>query len=662
MFLFLKNIMFRIGFLSWVCFISLAIHGQDVPFDPSRFPGKESAIAHALKQLKQGDDYFYQENPLYKLALTYFEKAYQFNPDNSLLNFKIGVCHLHGVDKSKALLFLKRAYELNASCDADLLFYLGWAYHVRAQWDEAIQYYQAWLDAQAVEEKRKRGKKRIDECRNGKQLQAISLPVKIQNAGRSINSPYADYIPRITADESRMFFTSRRPGTTGGGTDLKDEEYFEDIYYSDQIHQQWQPAVNIEEPVNTKTHDAAAGISPDGLSLIVFKGDRNRGDLLISYFVNGQWTKPRDAGKNINTPFHESGACFSPDGKRLFFVSDKPGGYGGRDIYLSLWNDTLKTWGIARNLGKNINTEYDEEGPFLHADNKTLYFSSQGHNSIGGYDIFFSVFENNEWSKAENLGWPVNTPDDDIFFVLNAAGTKGYYASFRNDSYGGQDIYSIYFSEGIRHKPRLILLKGVVRHAITNEPLEATIDLLDVKSGQHIQQASSEKGSGRYLISLPAGREYTAVASLKGFIYESSSFSVPADQPFQEWSFDIMLKPVNTGYTMVLTELNFPSASAQLKTESIPVLDRLASLLRDYDMLKIEIIGHTDNRGNAIDNLELSRKRALSVFNYLVRSGIAPERMICTGMGHLKPLADNETEEGRSRNRRIEIKILTGKQ
>lgn len=642
-------------------FQPLFAEGQDVPFTAGSFPGSASALNNALLNIRTGDDYFYQEDPLYKLALISYEKAHKMNPANALLNFKIGVCHLHATDKYKALLFLEKAAKLNPACDAELLYYLGMAYHVQAQWDKALEHYRTWLNMQQVEEYRKRAIKRIAECESGKKLQASPVNVKIENAGAAINSSFADYIPLITADESRMFFTSRRPETTGGGTDLKDEEYFEDIYLSTRVNNVWQRAVNLGAPVNTKTHDAAAAISPDGLTMLVFKGDRNNGDLLITYFVNGEWRKPEDPGKNINTKYHESGACFSPDGKRLFFVSDKPGGIGGRDIYISRWNDTLKTWSPAVNAGKNINTEYDEEGPFLHPDGKTLYFSSKGHNSMGGYDIFYSVFENNEWQKAENIGWPINSPDDDVFFVMNAAGTKGYYSSFKKDGQGEKDIYMISFPENWKIKPELILLKGTVKHAITLEPIEANINLLDLSTGEHIQQFNSEKETGKYLVSLPAGKEYAAVASLEGFTYESGKFSVPDKKEFEEKAFDIYLKPVNRGYNLTLTGIVFDAGSAILKQESKPVIERLAAMMKEYPKLQIEISGHTDNTGSVMENLDISQRRAKAVSDYLIKSGVERNRVTYAGYGSQKPIADNGTAEGRKLNRRIEFKITSGK-
>ena len=256
------------------------------------------------------------------------------------------------------------------------------------------------------------------------------------------------------------------------------------------------PARNIGPPVNSRSHDAGAGLSPDGHTMFVFKGDRNNGDLLISYLINGVWTKPEDPGKNINSKYHESSACLSPDGNVLYFVSDKPGGYGGRDIYKSQWNSRQLQWDAAENLGNAINTSYDEEGVFMHPDGKTLYFSSKGRNSMGGYDVFFSVFENGKWSNAENIGYPINTPDDDVFFVMSADKKHAYYSSVKLEGKGDNDIYMITFAEQIRKPSSTTLVKGVVRNMITKEPLAAQIELTDLSAGQHIGNYSTDSRDG----------------------------------------------------------------------------------------------------------------------------------------------------------------------
>ncbi len=450
--------------------------------------------------------------------------------------------------------------------------------------------------------------------------------------------------------------------------DQRDQLFFEDIYLSTKLNGKWIPAKNLGQVVNTLSHDAAAGLSPDGHTLIVFKGDKNSGDILISKLVKGYFTKPVDAGKNINTKYHESAACLSPDGNTLYFVSDKPGGFGGRDIYKSRWNDVSKVWLPAENLGDTINTPYDEEGVFMHPDGRTLYFASQGHNTMGGYDIFYSSYESNgKWSSPVNIGYPVNTPDDDVFFVVSASGTHGYYASIRKEGLGEKDLYMITFKEEEKTastpaipKSRMAILKGVVRNANTKEPLAANIELIDLEKGEHIGNFDTDSKTGQYLVSLPAGRNYGAVAYSEGFLFESDHFNVSDTAAYSEIIMDIDMKPLEEGNNIILTNIFFDTDRFDLKAQSKDILDRVVKLMKDFSTLKVEISGHTDNVGKDEYNQRLSEDRAQSVVEYLIQQKISEKRLTYVGYGETRPFATNDTEEGRAKNRRIEFKI-TGK-
>lgn len=643
---------------AWIVSFCAAVLAQDKSFTAENFPGRENELKQALLNMQKGDEMYFQEPPYYQVAIPFYEKANIFNPDNAELNNKIGVCYLNSNNKFKAYDFLNKAFKINGVIDAMIHYNLGRGLQLNADWDKAIAEYNLYLLSTVNDEKRKSAQKRILECTNGKELSTKPVNVKIENLGPAINSKYPDYTPLISADESVLFFTSRREDTFGGETDLLDQEFFEDIYKSEKMNGVWMKAKNMGAPVNTKTHDAGAGVSPDGHTMFVFKGDKNNGDILISKLINGAWTKPEDAGKNINTKFHESAACLSPEGTTLFFVSDKPGGFGGRDIYKSRWDNLRKEWGPAQNLGETINTPYDEEGVFMHPDGRTLYFSSTGDKSIGGYDIFYSTLINETWTTPVTMGVPVNTPDDDVFFEVSASGSHGYYASVRKEGYGEKDIYRVNFLADEKPVSRMTILKGTIRNSLTKEPLDASIELIDLNKGEHIGVFNTDSKTGKYLVSLPSGKNYGAVAYSKDYLFESQNFDIPDSASYSEVIMDIEMKPLTEGNNIILTNIFFDTDKFQIKNESKDVLDRLVRLMKDYPTLRVEISGHTDNIGSDEYNQRLSENRAKSVTDYMIANGTAKERLTYVGMGKTQPFTTNDTPENRQKNRRIEFKIL----
>jgi len=501
-----------------------------------------------------------------------------------------------------------------------------------------------------------------------------------------VNSKYSDYGPVISADESVMLFTSRREGTTGGAIDPGINEYMEDIYMSTKLNGKWTNATNLGTPVNTPDHDANSGLSADGQKFLIYNSS-GRGDLYEANLVGDKWDEPKSLGKNINSNAHESSACYSPDGKSIYFVSDNPEtSLGDRDIYISTKDENGK-WAKAVNLGPTINTPYGEEGVFIHPDGKTMYFSSEGHKTMGGYDIFKSVYENGKWSTPENLGYPVNTPDNDVFFVVSASGKHGYYSSFSDKGFGEKDIFLITFlgpekpmvmnnednllasitapvKETILaptleiKEAQLTILKGVVTDAITKKPLEATIELIDNKQNISIATFTSNSFSGKYLVSLPAGKNYGIAIKKDGYLFQSENFDIPASAAFQQVVKDIALKSVDIGSTIVLKNIFFDLGKASLRSESTNELERLGKLLYDNPTLKIEISGHTDNKGSAELNKKLSDNRAKAVVDYLISKGITGDRLTYVGYGKDQPIASNDNEDGRQQNRRTEFKII----
>ncbi|MDU0369217.1 OmpA family protein [Hymenobacter endophyticus] len=661
---------------------------QSVEFSKDRFGNDKEGLKAALKEIKLGDEAYDLDPPRYEQALPHYLAAQKFNPNNAQLNFKIGESYLHSGFKPRALEYLQKAYQLNPDVDPRIHYALGRGLHLNGKWDEAIAEYKRATPATGT--KNSAGftqdiQKKIRECENGRKLAAKPNRVFIDNAGPGVNSPYPEYGPVITADESVILFTSRRPGSTGDQKDPETGGFMEDIYTSTRTTKgSWVDARNLGEGVNTEGHDATVGLSPDGQRLLVYMED-NGGDLHEANLRGAEWRKPQKLGSRINTRSHESSAAYTPDGRSLYFVTDKEGGLGQRDIY----KIEMEGRGQAVNLGSVINTQYGEEGVFLHPDGKTMYFSSEGHNSMGGYDIFKSVFENGKWSTPENLGWPINTPDDDVFFVISASGRHGYYSSFRDDGLGSKDIYQITFlgpekppvlsqedqllasraqpvKETLLAPPvaivaaQVTILKGIVTDEASKQPIEATIDVIDNSLNQTIASFQSNGQSGRYLVSLPSGVNYGIVVRKDGYLFHSENFDLPAKAAYSEVVKDIALKKLDVGVKVVLNNIFFDFDKATLRKESTNELERLQKLLVETPALRLEISGHTDNVGKAEYNKDLSQRRAKAVVDYLVAKGIDKGRLTFAGYGDTQPVASNASKTGRQLNRRTEFKV-TGK-
>ena len=665
---------------------------QNIEFTKDNFKTDREGLKEAKSNLEAGDEYYKKGEVWYKSAIPYYLKANQFNPNNALLNFKIGKSYFNTSFKTKSLSYLQKAYQLDSKVDPQIHYFLGRAYHLSMQWDKAIAEYNAFLQILKGDELELLGedvKKKIQECNNGKELVQHPVRVFIDNVGPAINTSYPEYGAVISADESVMLFTSRRDNTTGGKIDPYLNEYYEDIYISSKKNGQWTPATNIGPPINTNGHDATAGLSSDGQTLYVFIDDKGDGNLYESHQRGQTWSKPEKLNKNIDSEAHESSASLSFDERTLYFVSDRKGGLGDRDIYYCT-KDKKGKWDKAINIGAPINTQYGEEGVFMHPDGKTMYFSSQGHNSMGGYDIFKSTLVDGKWSEPVNLGYPINTPDDDVFFVISASGKHGYYASVRDDGYGEKDIYMITFlgeekppllanednliagfAEPVRERTiapavaiktaQITILKGVVTDEKTNQPIEAAIELVDNERNEVIANFHSNATSGKYLVSLPSGKNYGIAVHADGYLFHSENVDIPAATGYQEIVRDIPLKKFEVGTKIILKNIFFDLDKATLRSESVNELERLIALLNENPNLKIELSGHTDNQGSAAHNQTLSEARAKAVVDYLVAKGIKTDRLTYQGYGFNQPIAPNTTDEGRQLNRRTEFKIISNK-
>lgn len=672
------------------------VFGQDVAFDKKNFENDKDGFKEAKAQIKEGDK-IYEQGPLYyKDAIPFYLKANAFNPNSSEMNYKLGVCYFSSVEKYEALPYLKKATKLNPNIDPTAYFYLGSAYHIDMQWDNAITAYSKYQKvAQTSQDPNviKDLTMRISQCYNGRKIVSKPIRVFIDNLGPNINTIYNEYGAVITADESVIVFTARRPDSEGGRIDPGLNEHFEDIYIAERDeNNNWLPAVNVGGPVNTPNHDSNSGISADGQKFLIYLGKKQNGDIYESLLEGADWSNPEPV-KEINTDYHESSACYSPDGKKIYYVSDKPGGEGDHDIYVTEINEKGK-WGKPMNLGSVINTQYDEEGVFMHPDGKTLYFSSKGHTSIGGHDIFKTIWNEDlkSWSKPENLGYPVNTPGNDVFFVLSASGRHGYYTSINKECIGLRDLFLITFlgpeklmvlnnednliasavapvrevviAPKIEVKEaQLTILKGVITDEFTGDVLQAEIEIVDNATGQIIATFKSNSSTGKYLVSLPAGKNYGIAVKKEEYLFHSENFDIPKTAAFQEVEKNIALKKLAVGSKIVLRNIFFDLNKATLRPESTTELNRLIKLMADVPSLKIELGGHTDSRGSDSYNQELSEKRAAAVVVYLTGAGIAANRLESAGYGETELVNDCSngvscSDEQHQENRRTEFKVL----
>jgi hypothetical protein len=375
--------------------------------------------------------------------------------------------------------------------------------------------------------------------------QKDSIKVEIKNLGTQVNSAFADYAPLISADATVMVFTSRRPTVE---KDIeKNKEGTENVYttYYDDKNSRWLVTFMVGPTINTPEIDnSAIALSNDGQRMFVYRGGNEQnanGDILESVLEGDEWSEPRRLPPPINSDENETSASIAPDGRTIYFISDRKWGYGGRDIWYST-QDENGAWGEAINVGRNINTTFDEEGVFIHPNGKVLFFSSMGHDSKGGYDIFMSVFDETTqtWAPAENIGAPINTTGDDIYFVMGASGKTGYYASSKDGGLGDLDIYSVSFLEDMLKKNVTLLSGRVLDKA--SQPLGSTIVLTEKNSGKYIGSFKSNKLTGKYLVSLPPGKKYEFQITTEGYKTNSVSVDLPFKSGYSEMQADIVLE------------------------------------------------------------------------------------------------------------------------
>lgn len=632
-------------------------------------PGTYSSTnKKAIKNFEESKKMFYIRKDVEAEKL--IQKALEDDP-NFIEAHSAYADFLMGKNRIKeAITHYEKAIQINPKMFIDNNFYLGGAYLHEGLYDKAIPCFELIVKTERINPTLKEdAAKYLKNAQFGANAIKNPQPFKPVNVGNGINTNNYEYFPAITADGNTFLFT--RNIRQGEGVDAPGQE---DFYISKKVNGVWQTALPITS-VNTPGNEGAPSLSADGqimffASCMEMTGDygssERKGygscDIFYSQKVNGKWTKPVNAGPTINTRNWETQPSFSSDGKTLYFIRGNVArdGIKNPDIYMSVIGNDGKFSEPVR-LSDNINTSEGEESVFIHPDNQTLYFSSEGHPGMGGLDIFMSKKQpDGSWGKAINLGYPINSVVDDNSLLVDANGKLAYFASERDGGNGGLDIYQFELPESLRPE-KITYVKGHTFNAKTKENLEASIELIDLET-QQVATTAFSGSNGEFLVTLTSNHNYLVNVSRPGFLFYSDNFSLKdkvADynKPYQ---LDIPLQPIDTGYTIELKNVFFDVNKWDLKPESKAELEKVIAFLKANPTLKIEFGGHTDNSGDKAFNKILSTNRAKAVADYVIqKGGIVATRLTYKGYADTKPKVKNDTPENKALNRRTELKVLS---
>lgn len=588
-----------------------------------------------VDQFSQGD--FLLEKGYYKEATLAYSNYLEVYPRDVKGNLKLAQCYLflNKEEEAKKPLFI--AFELSKRITYEMYFIRGLYFQLCHEYTKALKDFEnvpITANPHVI--------KKITECKSG--IRAIKKPidVKIINLGMSINSSENDVLPKVTADNRQLYFSSYRGGIEG------DRRYPMDIYYSKKEGEVWGEVNKLGKPINTNYNEACVGVSADGLQMFLYRGD-NGGDLYVSRLIKGSWSVAVPCP--FNTDAKESSMTISPDGQELLFVRREK---GTTSRLYSCYLQVDSSWSPPKI--SDLDSPYDEETPFFHADGKTVFFSSKGEKTIGGYDIMYAKRTTNGWSSPKSLGYPLNTAKDELGFVLTANGQVGYYSSLRDGGVGDQDLYEIAFNS-IFFDSQMVLLSGVIVD-MNDRPLDASLVVVDLNSQKIISHFMSNTLNGEYLLPLEAGREYAVRVEKKGYLFYSQYVYIGKGSGYHKYVYNIQMKEEKKTERVILRNVFFVTGKSELDAKSEDELLQLVELLESKKGVGVQITGHTDNLGKEEKNLLLSQNRAESVKAFLIIHGIDQSRVVTKGYGSRQPITNNKTNEGRNRNRRTEFELI----
>jgi outer membrane protein OmpA-like peptidoglycan-associated protein/tetratricopeptide (TPR) repeat protein len=626
------------------------------------------------------------------IARDMYVSAANLDPENLKANFEAGHMHLLTIGKDLAVKYFLRVYELDPNYRFDLEYWIAKSYQYGLEFDKAIDFYNRYLQKldkrpnYQGRDKTDRGvvERSITECENGKTYVSNPSNFSIVNIGSEINSELDDYAAVFNENEDEIVFTSRRSDGNLNADVYDDNKPYEDIFTSKKVNGKWSPAENIGTVINTPYHNSNLALSADGNTLFIYTDDGG-GDILYSERQGGTWGEPKPLPGIINSTYEEKSISISKDEKYLYFSSNRPGGFGGLDIYRAT-KDGKGEWTVVKSLGPKINSEFDDDGPFIDYDGVTLYFSTKGRNGMGGFDIYKSVLDpaTNEWSEPENLGYPINTPDNDIYYVSTSGGKRAYYSSVREDGLGYDDIYMITVpdqpivkkdpvpvktpdpippvKEPVKEPAKtMVPLLYVVQvvDADGKKPLSAKVKLQGLRDNVIVASSAKGEGSFEFSVNAMATKDYRLSVEADGFMFVNETVKLAgASENEKVVTRTVEMRKLQTGMTSILRNVYFDFDKWSFKQETYNELNKLERMMHQNPNMKVEIGGHTDIVGPKNYNIFLSRKRAEAVKDFLTKKGIDARRIKAVGYGTSKPLASNDDEnEGRELNRRVEFKV-----
>jgi outer membrane protein OmpA-like peptidoglycan-associated protein len=602
--------------------------------DNFRVRGQFDQAIDLLNQALEKDDQFVEA--YYRLGLTYFNMK---NYPEARKNYEKGLSLTTDLRKQKVF-----------------WYDLGELYLLVGEYEKSMKVLSAFVNNES------QNKQKVDRATSLFRSAEFALKNKDKNSG-FIQRPLSDtvncfamqYFPVLTADQQHLIFTRR------AGHGPNDDE---DLVIADKgVDGEWKKPHSISKNINTRLNEGTCTISADGRKLIftscVGRDGIGSCDLYESKKIGEEWTEPKNLGTNVNSIAWESQPSLSADGRTLYFVSDRRNGLGRRDIWVSTL-DVSGKWTKAVNAGKSVNSQYDEISPFIHVNNKTLFYASNGLPGFGGYDLFYCEKDSADWSEPRNIGAPINTHEDQFSLFITADGKRGYYAHEETLTNGlsPSRIYEVEIPAENQVRFRSNYVEGVVTDKESKQFLTASIELINLQENRVESLVQSDSITGEYLMVLTQGADYALYINKRGYLFKSMNFNYSEIKDFVPIIVNIELDKARIGSTAVLNNIFFDLDKYELKSKSIPELQKVIRFMTENPALRVEIAGHTDNQGATAYNQQLSEKRAQSVYNYLVNNGINKNRLISKGYGPSNPLASNDSETGRQLNRRIEFKII----